>query len=213
MKRSKSLSLLLMGSMLATAQGCSSESARVEEEVFTAFSSLGECANSGLFTDAECKELAAMALAQTPRFASQQECEAAFGPEMCRNTGQTPPAVSATDPSVGAVATGTEVQQQQGHSSWMPMMMGFMAGRMLGGGAFMHGGQPLYRDPAATQGTRSYRTAGGESIRPDTQGRIANPSPAMKQSLGHIAKPAQGRVAPGAKGGFGGGTKAGGVGA
>ena len=212
MKRSKSLSLLLMGSMLATAQGCSSESAKMEEEIFTVFSSLGECTNSGLFTDAECKELATMAISQTPRFTSQEECEAIFGPEECRSTDQTSPAVSATDPSAGVVASGTEVQQQ-GHSSWMPMMMGFMAGRMLGGGAFMHGGQPLYRDKAAAPDSRSYRTAGGETVRPDARGRIANPSPAMKQSLGHVAKPAQGRVAPGAKGGFGGGSKSGGVGA
>ena len=210
MKRSKSLSLLVMGSMLASAQGCSRESARVDEEVFSAFSSLSECTNSGLFTDTECKELATMALAQTPRFTTQAECEASFGPEMCRNTGQAPAQVSATDPSAGAVASGTEVQPQG--SSWMPMMMGFMAGRMLGGGMFMHGGQPLYRDPAATPGNQSFRTAGGETVRPDAKGRISNPSQGMKQSLGHMAKPAQGRVAPGARGGFGGGAKSGGMG-
>ena len=118
MKRSRAISLLLMGSLAAGSAGCSSE--KIEEGTYT-FTSLNECVASAMFSESECRELAARALAETPRFSSQEECEAKFGAGAC------------TRPDAQPGQEGTAVQQHSG-GMWMPMMMGFMAGRFLGGG-------------------------------------------------------------------------------
>ena len=88
----------------------------------------------------------------------------------------------------------------------MPMMMGFMAGRFLGGGGMMQGSQGLYRDPAANpQQGRSFRTATGDTVKPGPGGRVANPSPRITQSMQHNARPVMSRSGSGARGGFFGG--------
>ncbi|MDL2316590.1 DUF1190 domain-containing protein [Desulfovibrio sp. OttesenSCG-928-A18] len=205
MKRSKSLSLLLMGSMVLGTGGCGSEN--TSEGMYT-FTSLDECVSSGIFDEAECREFARGALAETPRFNSLADCEAQFGQGACQGAGSDK---NANRPGDGSGSGGTEVRPHSG-SYWMPMMMGFMAGRFMGGGGMMQGSQGLYRDPAASpqQGGRSFRTAGGETVKADGKGRVTNPSPRMTQSMSHNAKPATGRAGSGSRGGFSGGSSYGG---
>lgn len=189
MKRSKAISLLLMGSLSLGTTGCGSE--RAEEGTYT-FTSMDECVTSAIFDEAECRELAANALAQTPKFTSLEECEAQFGVGACAN------------PQSQTGQDGTALQHGSG-GMWMPMMMGFMAGRFLGGGGMMRGSQGLYRDPAANPGQgASYRTSGGETVKPGPGGKVANPSPRMTQSMSHNAKPVMGRSGTSSRGGFAG---------
>lgn len=198
MKRSKALSLLLMGSLTVSAAGCGAD--RADEETYT-FTSLDECYSSAIFSESECRDLARSALAETPRFSSREECEAQFGEGACQ--GQAPKTAE-------GASGGSAVQQHSG-GMWMPMMMGFMAGRFLGGGGMMQGSQGLYRDPAANpQQGRSFRTAGGETVSPGAGGRVSNPTPRMTQSMSHSAKPVSGRSSLGARGGFSGGSSFGG---
>lgn len=179
-----------MGSLAAGSAGCSSE--KIEEGTYT-FTSLNECVANAMFSEPECRELAARALAETPRFSSQEECEAKFGAGAC------------TRPDAQPGQEGTAVQQHSG-GMWMPMMMGFMAGRFLGGGGMMQGSQGLYRDPAANpQQGRSFRTATGDTVKPGPGGRVANPSPRITQSMQHNARPVMSRSGSGARGGFFGG--------
>ncbi len=194
-----------MGSLVLGGSGCGSDNA--DEGMYT-FTTINECVTSGLFSEAECAEFAKNALAETPRFASKEECEGQFGKGACEGG----PAQSAAVPSTN----GTTVRQHSG-SSWMPMMMGFMAGRFLSGGGMMQGSQGLYRDPGQPQQqggqtttARTFRTAGGDTVRPDSGGRVANPSSKMTQSMSHNAKPAMGRSGSGARGGFSGGAGFGG---
>ena len=195
MKRSRSIPLILMGSLVLGSSGCGSDNA--DEAMYT-FTNINECVTSGLFSEAECAEFAKSALAQSPRFSSKEECERTFGADACVDA----PGQSA----VAASSNGTTVGPHSG-SSWMPMMMGFMAGRFMSGGAMMQGSQGLYRDSAQTQpGARTFRTAGGETIRPDAAGRVANPSPKITQSMSHNAKPAMSRSGGGSRGGFFGGA-------
>lgn len=176
MKRSKSLSLFLMGSLAVGASGCSKAQ---DEESIHAFTSVQECATSGLFTEAECIDMERAAREESPTFANLEECEAQYGAGSCSSS----------------------ASSVHGGGIWMPMMMGFMAGRMMGNVGMMRGSQGLYRDTAAA-GSNAYRTAGGDSVRPDAKGRVTNPSPRLKQSLGHNAKPAAVRSGSGSKGGF-----------
>ena len=200
MKRSHSLSLIIMGSLLLPA--CGQEPQSAQEELFATFTSVQECDASGLFSEKECRDLAIAAVAQSPRFASQAECEEAYGPEQCNYV---------KDVNPDTPPTSEQVVERTSGSMWMPMMMGYMAGRMLGGGGYMQGSQPLYKDPAAAKGSTSYRTAGGDVVRPDAKGRVTNPPAKIKQSLSHNAKPVMSRGgASRGKGGFAGSSRFGG---
>ena len=217
MKRSRSISLLLMGSLALGSAGCGSENA----EDFSAFTSVNECVVSGLFTEAECREFAQTAQAQTPRFNSKEDCEAKFGAGACEGAapGDALMADGSTAASTSAQAdsstNSTSVRRSSG-SMWMPMMMGFMAGRYMGSNGPMQGSQGLYRDPAQqpgqNSGARSFRTATGDSVSTDSTGRVSNPSSKLKQSISHNAKPSMSRSGTGTRGGFSGGGVSGGMG-
>lgn len=199
MKRSHSLSLIIMGSLLLPA--CGEEPKSAQEELFATFTSVQECAASGLFSEKECRDLAIDAVAQSPRFVSQAECEETYGPGQCNYI---------KDLQAETVPSSEQKVQSNSGSMWMPMMMGYMAGRMLGGAGFMQGSQPLYKDPAAPAGTTSYRTAGGDVVRPDAKGRVTNPPAKIKQSLSHNAKPVMSRTGTAKRGGFAGSSRFGG---
>jgi uncharacterized protein YgiB involved in biofilm formation len=86
-----------------------------------------------------------------PAFASLSACEDRFGAANCQ------PLAAAPAPEQLAAA-GTETReaqqvQQAGGSFFMPMLMGYMMGRMMGGAM---AAQPLYRDTAnrAYSGTK-----------------------------------------------------------
>ncbi len=220
MKRSKALSLILMGSITLGGTGCGSD--KVEEQ-FVTFTSLQECVKSGLFEERECRDMATDALAQTPRFSTKEECEQKFGSGACEGPadaaalaeGPADAAALAEAPAGAGAATqassnGT-VQRGSG-SMWMPMMMGFMAGRFMGAGGPMQGSQGLYGQPQnGPDGGRTFRTATGASVSSDSRGRVANPSPSVKQSVGHNAKPMMSRGGgASSRGGFSGGSSFGG---
>lgn len=114
MKRSKKAALVLMvpAATLLMA-GCGEE-----REQALVFSNPEECAQSSLTTTAQCE--ADFAAAQVlhpqvaPKYLNQQECEADFGSGQCETAPQT---------------------TTSGHSVFMPMMMGFLAGQMMNNSA------------------------------------------------------------------------------
>jgi uncharacterized protein YgiB involved in biofilm formation len=117
-KRSKRAALMLMmpaGTLLMT--GCAPH---VQDVVV--YSSAQECQQQNPASTQECQadfeQAAALHPDVAPKYATREECEADFGAESC-------------EPAREQHANG---------SFYMPLMMGYMAGRMLGGGAFM--GQP-----------------------------------------------------------------------
>jgi uncharacterized protein YgiB involved in biofilm formation len=134
-KDSKSLSLLLMGSLTVALGGCGSDE---PSEEFRTYSSIDECVNEKLFTPNECRELAIAAVKQNPKFSSVEECEKEFGAGQCQ---------AYEDKSTAANESG------QTRSSWMPLIAGYMAGRYLGGGGMMQKrAQPLYPQPGQQPG-------------------------------------------------------------
>ena len=216
MKRSASLSLVLMGSLSLGLAGCGDEP--VKEE-FQTFNSVGDCVRSGEFTLQQCQTMADDAKKQAPKFASKEECEKAFGIGACE-TGQVAAAPADKAPQNGTTSL-TDSSYRSSGSSWMPLMAGYMMGRFMSGGTAMQGAQPLFRGPEqqpqqGTTGTtttsyaRTYRTAGGETVRTDSTGRVSNPSPAVRQSFAQSAKPFNARTMTTSKGGFGGSSKFGG---
>lgn len=169
-KRSQRVALVLMAPMVfpmaaVTLTGCGE---RAVDAV--AFADITECNHSG-YSAEECyvawEEANQQHSASAPRYISQAECEADFGEQAC-------------EPAP---------ERHQGGNYFMPMMAGFLAGRLLsqamaGGGAAARGAiapQPLYKSRDDRQ---TFRTAnntpvttrtGPIQVRPST----VQPAPAM----------------------------------
>ncbi|MFC3116357.1 DUF1190 domain-containing protein [Cellvibrio fontiphilus] len=114
MKRSKKAALVLMVPVATLLlAGCGEE-----REQAMVFSDPSECSAAGLNDTAQCNAdyAAAQALHPqvAPKYLNKEECETDFGPGQCETAPQ---------------------QTAQGGSVFMPMMMGFLAGQMMGNNA------------------------------------------------------------------------------
>ena len=192
-KGSKSLSLVLMGSLTVAVGGCASEETTEE---FRAYQSIDECVTEQIFSQQECRDMAIAAVRQNPQFTDKVECEREFGEGNCTQPEQN-----------------VQGEQRQG-SSWMPLIAGYMMGRYLGGAGMMQGAQPLYKQPqaapqqgaAATRTSGGFRTLGGAAVQTDGKGKVTNTSQTMRQGFAKTAKPYAGRTGSGSRGGFAGGS-------
>lgn len=152
MRKSRVIRLALLGTVgLVGLAGCDNNDPLAGHDVLR---DQKECA-SRPDPDA-CRTALADARAQhvqtAPRFTSREQCEAEFGVSNCGTPSQVlagNDAFSSATPA-GDAASSTAPQQQAQSASggiFMPMLMGYMMGRTLGGGL---GAQPLYRDPSNT---------------------------------------------------------------
>lgn len=121
MKRSKHLKLALMGASALTLVACDNA-----KEVGV-FETVDQCTAEEGFNIQSCEASLALARAKhvnvAPKYTSAADCEADFGAANCETAPQ---------------------QTQSGGSVFMPMMMGYMVGSMLGGNS-RASTQPLYR--------------------------------------------------------------------
>lgn len=135
MKRSKAVALTLMSASAVMLQACDDQN--VEAQVFQ---DLQGCIDAQELTEAQCREVYQGAvqehLQSAPRYATEEECIAAHGAEACQAQ-----------------------QTASGGSIFMPLMMGYLAGRMMGGG---YGNpNPLYRD---ARNPGNFRTADNKPV-------------------------------------------------
>ncbi len=123
MKRSSSVKLLLMGSATFTLAACGDD-----PEPVGVFSSVQECIDSGVYTESYCQTSLEQArkdhVKVAPKYKDKAECEADFGVGRCEN-----PQIASGGNSGGSV--------------WMPLMMGYMVGKMMNNQPPY--AQPLYR--------------------------------------------------------------------
>lgn len=95
-----------------------------------------------------------------PAFATRESCEAAFGAANCEAAPGTPtPAQIAAAQTHEATQGQAQPQQvqQAGGGFFMPLLMGYMMGRMAGGAM---AAQPMYRDT----NNRAYKGAGARPM-------------------------------------------------
>jgi uncharacterized protein YgiB involved in biofilm formation len=127
MKKSKTVRLALLGTAGLTLAACDDHAPPSDAQFF---SSVRECLP--IHGEANCQAAATAAqqtaAAEAPRYSRKEECEKEFGAGNCetRTSGE-------------------------GSGFFMPMLMGYMMGNMLGGGF----NQPVYRGPDNTALTRS----------------------------------------------------------
>ena len=138
MKKSRSIRLVLLGGAGLAFTGCGDSDVPPDAKFF---SSLSEC--TAFYDAATCSKAKISAeqtyAAEAPRFGKKEECEAEFGVGSCENQ------QVAAAPGQTAVPGQTPVQPMEassGGSFFMPMMMGYMLGNMMGGNSFQ---QPVYR--------------------------------------------------------------------
>ncbi|MFB9066975.1 DUF1190 domain-containing protein [Pseudofulvimonas gallinarii] len=124
MKRSSHIALVLMGTSPLLLTACSRESA--DEGLYTSAQACIEQTNDS-YSCNQAFEQAQREYAQAaPQYATREECVAAHGADQCQ-----------------------VVRQQQGSSIFMPMMAGYIMGRMLSGNRVSGlAGTPAFRDRA-----------------------------------------------------------------
>jgi uncharacterized protein YgiB involved in biofilm formation len=140
------------------------------DETVSMYQNAEDCSSANPGKSAECTTTYNNALKEAertaPKYASREDCVAEFGEGQCQ---QAP------------VAPENQAQaQQSGGSFWMPLMAGYMMGRMMGGGAG-YAQQPLFssRNPASPA-YGQYTDAGGKSYGAAQPGRSATvPKTAM----------------------------------
>ena len=149
MKRSKSIRLVLLGSVsVAALSGCGGNEQTADRQVFQDEQA---CARENdAAACAEALQAARMEHAQTaPAFASRASCEAKFGAANCTAADGAPSAEQIAQGD-GPQATQVAGADQTAHSStgfFMPMLLGYTLGNMMGGRAM---GQPVWRDARNT---------------------------------------------------------------
>jgi uncharacterized protein YgiB involved in biofilm formation len=194
MRKSRYISLLLAGAAATALAGCDQNTMTGQDETLypdvTACTQERDAAECNAGFEAARQEH----VKEAPKFATKEECEAA-GFQQCE---------------VG------QVQTAQGGSTgmFMPLMMGYMMGRTLGGMGGMGGmGQ---RGPAP-----GAPPAGGTASAPGTAGPAARPVYSDRNGYLYAGRTAVGLVAPGttslgsraipmrtaARGGFGGSAR------
>jgi uncharacterized protein YgiB involved in biofilm formation len=137
MKRSRYVALLAMGASALALTACGES-----ESPAGVYTSVEQCVADKQFTTAECDKAFATAKDEhkkvAPKYASKTECEADFGVGKCEDA---------------------PTKTTSGTSMFMPLMIGYMLGRTLGGQPGF-APQPLYRG----QGDSTFRTGDNRAV-------------------------------------------------
>ena len=151
------------------------------DETVSLYQNADDCSKANPSGSAQCVaayDAAKQEAAKTaPKYASREDCIAEFGEGQCTQA-----------PAQAGVATAEN--QSSGGSMWMPLMAGYMMGRMMGGGGYAQ--QPLFssKNPASPANGK-FVDATGKNYGPATaSGRTMNvpktamaPKPAVTNTI------------------------------
>lgn len=140
------------------------------DETVSMYQNADDCSRNNPSMSEQCTTAYNNALKEAektaPKYATREDCVAEFGEAQCT---QAPAPAQA----------GMAAESQSSGSFWMPLMAGYMMGRMMGGG--MGAQQPLFssKNPASPAYGK-YTDAGGKSYGSAQPGRTMNvPKTAM----------------------------------
>ena len=137
------------------------------DETVSLYQNADDCSAANPGKSAECTTAFNNALKEAertaPKYANREDCIAEFGEGQCQQA----PAQAGMAPTGEGQA---QAQNQSSGSFWMPLMAGYMMGRMMGGG--MGAQQPLFssKNPASPAYGK-YTDAGGKNYGAATPGR------------------------------------------
>ena len=130
------------------------------DETVSLYQNADDCSAANPGKSAECTTAFNNALKEAertaPKYATREDCIAEFGEGQCQQA----PAQAGMAPTGEGQA---QAQNQSSGSFWMPLMAGYMMGRMMGGG--MGAQQPLFssKNPASPAYGK-YTDAGGHVL-------------------------------------------------
>lgn len=108
-----------------------------KDDTVSLYQNADDCAKAHPGQSAQCKNAYHSAMKEAartaPKYATREECVAEFGEQQCQQT-----------PSQAGFSAPHQAESQQSGSFWMPLMAGYMMGRMMNGGA----SQPLFTSRA-----------------------------------------------------------------
>ncbi|KFB99182.1 uncharacterized UPF0441 family protein [Trabulsiella guamensis ATCC 49490] len=113
------------------------------DETVSLYQNADDCSAANPGKSAECTTAYTNALKEAertaPKYATREDCVAEFGEGQCQQT-----------PAQAGMAPENQAQAQSSGSFWMPLMAGYMMGRLMSGGAGFQQ-QPLFssRNPAS----------------------------------------------------------------
>jgi uncharacterized protein YgiB involved in biofilm formation len=154
------------------------------DETVSLYQNADDCSQANPSKSAECTTAYNTALQEAaktaPKYATREDCVAEFGESQCTEA----PAQAGMAPSSSET---TAAAPQQSGSMWMPLMAGYMMGRMMGGGA----SQPLFTSKAPNSPANGkFVDATGKNFGPATTGRTMTvprtamaPKPAVTNTI------------------------------
>ena len=134
------------------------------DETVSMYQNADDCSKANPGQSAQCttafNEAKKEAERTAPKYATREDCVAEFGENQCQQT-----------PAQAGVGTTNAESQQSGGSFWMPLMAGYMMGRMMGGGMGFQQ-QPLFssKNPSSPAYGK-YTDASGKNYGAATPGR------------------------------------------
>ena len=128
------------------------------DETVSLYKNADDCSTSNPSMSEQCTTAYNNALKEAektaPKYATREDCVAEFGEAQCT---QAP------------AQAGMAAESQSSGSMWMPLMAGYMMGRMMGGGGYAQ--QPLFSSKnAASPANGKFVDASGKSYGPATAG-------------------------------------------
>lgn len=132
------------------------------DETVSMYQNADDCASANPGKSEQCtvafNQAKEEAVKTAPKYATREDCVAEFGEGQCQQA-----------PAQAGVGT-TNAESQSSGSFWMPLMAGYMMGRMMGGG--MAAQQPLFtsKNPASPANGK-FVDASGKSYGAATPGR------------------------------------------
>ncbi|WP_042868014.1 DUF1190 family protein [Dickeya poaceiphila] len=135
------------------------------DETVTLYQNADDCSRANPSMKDQCTATYNKALKEAertaPKYATREECVAAFGENQCTQSGST-----------------TTAAPQQSGSFWMPLMAGFMMGKLMGGNNVAQ--QPVFRPNTPNNpASGSYVDASGKNYGSTTGHTITVPKDAM----------------------------------
>ncbi|EOV9655510.1 DUF1190 family protein [Cronobacter turicensis] len=133
------------------------------DETVQLYQNADDCSTANPGKSAECTTAYNNALKEAertaPKYATREDCVAEFGEDQCKPVNN----------------TNTSQATQQTGSMWMPLMAGYMMGRLMGGGGMGFAQQPLFssRNPASPAYGK-YTDASGRNYGAAQPGRTMN---------------------------------------
>lgn len=131
------------------------------DETVSLYTNADECSQANPSQSEQCKTAYNNALKEAektaPKYATREECVAEFGEQQCTQT-----------PAQAGVGQQAQAQNSSG-SFWMPLMAGYMMGRLMGGSSAPS--QPLFTSQSASSPANGkFVDATGKSYGPATAG-------------------------------------------